>query len=204
MKYTIIEDCSPYYIRFSHNGIDKFIKYSLDIFNQQDWSETNSIKHPGFSHCKLSPNLGKEFLDRIPIASQVELTPNRVSFFRSAPGLDYCAHKDGTNHRFSINYTVKVLDDKCITSWYSDDDCKQYGIDTLNGSSRECINFDKNKHVPLKTMVAKPNECILFNTDIWHSWDNTQSLNDRIILTFRALNPENVYFEDVRKVLLGV
>jgi len=204
MKYTIIEDCSPYYIRFTHNGINEFINYSLDMFNQQDWSKSYSVKHPGFSHCKLDLKEGEDLLSKTPISSKITLTPNRVSFFNSKPGLDYCAHKDGINHRFSINYTVKVLDDKCITRWYSDDDCKNYSIDTLNGSSRECIDFDKTKHVPLKTMIAKSGECILFNTDIWHSWDNTQSVNDRIILTFRALNPENVYFEDVRKILLGV
>ncbi len=33
-----------------------------------------------------------------------------MSFFYTPPNLYYLAHKDGLNHRFSINHTVKILD----------------------------------------------------------------------------------------------
>ena len=53
-------------------------------------------------------------------------------------------------------------------------------------------------------MVAKPNEMILFNTDIFHSWDNTKSDKSRRILTLRAKNYSTFYFDDAKKILFGL
>ena len=203
MKYTVIEDCSPYYIRFTYDGIDEFIEYSLNVYNQHDWSGVVS-RHPGFRVCKLSEELGQEVISKIPMSKQIDLIARRVSFFNSAPGLVYPAHKDGANHRFSINYAVKVLDDKCTTSWYSDKIADLYQMDQLlfdRKVSRECLDFDKTKHTPIKTLVAVQGECILFNTEIYHDFDNSNSTNERIVLTFRAMNPGTIYFDDARKIL---
>jgi hypothetical protein len=99
-----------------------------------------------------------------------------------------------------------VLDNNCVTNWYSDEDLKDYPIDnTVNNLSRECLGFVKENHIPLKSMIAKQNECILFNTEIFHDWDNTTSQNERIVLTLRIieeLKPQT-YFEDVRKILFN-
>jgi hypothetical protein len=139
----------------------------------------------------------------------------RVSFFISKPGLYYRAHKDGLDTRFSINYTVKILDDKCVTSWYCDDDLKDYQIDPLSVesrrnpltavSSRECVGFVKSNHIPTKTMIAKQGEVILFNTDLFHDWDNTTSVNERVVLTLRIAKPlkSKTYFEDAKRILFG-
>jgi len=53
-------------------------------------------------------------------------------------------------------------------------------------------------------MTAKPNECILFNTDIWHDFDNSQSTNRRMVLTLRVNNPSTFYFDDAKKALFGI
>jgi hypothetical protein len=107
--------------------------------------------------------------------------------------------------RFSINYLTRVLDDKCVTSWYSDDDLKVYFIDnTLTQSSRECVGFIKENHTPIKSMIAKQNECLLFNTDIFHDFDNSQSDNTRVVLTLRCRNPNAMYFDDVKRILFGL
>jgi hypothetical protein len=204
MKYKIIEDCSPYYIRFTYDGLNEFSAYMLDVYHKYDWTGKVKTSNPKFMHQKLDPIIGQEVLDRTAIAKDISLTHNRVSFFKSDPGLYYRAHKDGTNHRFSINYTINILDDKCITSWYADDDLKIYSMDKFLLDlhiSRECVEFVKEDHTPLQSMIAKPNECILFNTDIFHDWDNSTSTNERIVLTLRSTTPGEIYFDDAKQLL---
>jgi hypothetical protein len=58
-------------------------------------------------------------------------------------------------------------------------------------------------HIPkLKQMVARPNEMLLFNTDIYHSWEN-KSRHTREVLTMRIRSIPEIYFEDARKILFG-
>jgi len=198
MIYQIIEDCSPFYIRFTHPGIEQVINY-CNIHTPQ----LREMARPFVHHVLPIVNASK-ILEMTPLSKQLSLILGRVSLFMSKPGLYYRAHKDGLKCRISLNYTTQILDDKCITSWYSDDDLKNYLIDTLNRVSRQCVGFKKNLHLPIKTMTAKPNECILFNTDIFHDWDNTQSDNYRVVLTLHLTNPGDVYFDDVKKLLFNL
>jgi len=192
---SIIEDCSPYYIRFTHDGISEIIDTCLSSINDVTFTKK-------WTHHKLHVDIAEKILNMVPFSKEIVFNQNRVSLFVSQPGLYYRAHKDGLTNRFSINYTVKVLDDRCITSWYSDEDLRKYNIDNLaTNNSRECENFVKNDHTPLRSMIAKPGECILFNTDIFHDWDNTNSANERIILTLRDAQPGKLYFEDIKKIL---
>jgi len=202
-KYTIIEDCSPYYIRFTHDGIDKFIDYANKIYNEHDWSHVKSKFNPNFRHCRLPVDIATQILNNTPIADNILLKQTRVSYFHSAPGLKYTAHKDGIDHRFSINYTLKVLDDKCITSWYTDEELSEYHLE-ISEMSRELNEFDSSKHQPIKTMIAQTHECILFNTEIYHAWDNSQSTNERLVLTLRAADTANIYYDDAKKILFGI
>lgn len=194
----IIEDCSPYYIRFKHPGINDIIELYSSFLPDIDNLKSS------FSHLKLPIDQAKQIINLCPLSQYVSFNQNRISGFVSKPGLYYRAHKDGRDHRFSINYTVKILDNNCITSWYSDQDLQDYVIDDLGGYSRECINFDKSKHKPIKQMVAKQSEGILFNTDIFHDWDNSTSSNERVVLTLRANNPGDVYFKDIKQVLYKI
>jgi len=199
MKYEIIEDCSPYYIRFTHEGIEDVINYSNECSPDIQNLDT-------FSHYRLPETQALHMLSLTPISNIMPLMKNRVSLFISKPRLYYRAHKDGLHNRFSINYTNMILDDKCVTSWYSDEDLKDYSIDNLpRKTSRECIGFVKENHTPIKSFVATQNECILFNTEIFHDWDNRTSNNERIVLTLRIieeLKPQT-YFEDARKILFN-
>lgn len=195
--YQIIEDCSPYYIRFTYDGMSEFIKYAQDVYENFPWKNRN----PTFRHSMLPVDLGKDILSKTSIANELPLTQKRVSYFYTPPNYYYRAHKDGLTHRFSINYTIKVLDDKCVTSWYDDEVESSYNMDYLNGVSRELEGFVKENHTPVKTMVAQPNECILFNTEIYHDWDNRNSSNERVVLTLRSTTPESVYYDDVKQIL---
>jgi len=195
--YTIIEDCSPYYIRFTHPGTMNIIDRCRTI------ADSTKYIFP-FIHHRLKRKLGNEILNMTPISTQFELDQTRVSLFVTQPGYYYRAHKDGLVNHVGFNYTIKILDDKCITSWYSDKDLKDYSIDNVFiKTSREAKGFDKTQHRPIKTMTASPNEVVLFNTEIWHDFDNSNSKNERIVLTLRLQRPEEFYFEDVRKIMFG-
>jgi hypothetical protein len=197
MTYTIIEDASPYYIRFTHEGIDTVINKSL-------YHLGNHKKSDNFVNHRFTIPQSVDILTSVPMVKELKLMYNRVSMFITPPGVYYRAHKDGLDHRYSLNYTVKILDDQCITSWYSDEDLENYELVFPNMTSRECSGFDKTRHTPLKQMVAVQGECILVNTDIFHDFDNSTSLNERLVLTFRNVNPSDTYFEDARKQLFGI
>lgn len=193
--YKIIEDCSPYYIRFTHPGIENVISICKKQAAQTEYTK-------GFTHQQLPLPIGMHILSFIPMSKQLHFLKPRVSLFATQPGHYYRAHKDGLNFHIGINYTVNVLDNNCIVNWYSDEDLKDYPIDNLASKrSREADGFDRKKHTPLKSTVFVEGECILFNTEIFHDVDNTASEYQRVILTLRLAYPEDVFFEDVKKIL---
>ena len=197
--YTIIEDCSPYYIRFTHEGLDKIIDICKQGMKGVELEKT-------FTHYKFPPEIRQKILSTTPLSQSLDLNQNRASMFVTKGGRYYQAHKDGSDNRISLNYTVEILDDTCVTSWYSDEDLKDYSLIGLSweNPSKEAMGFDKSKHTPLKSMTAKPNECILFNTDLWHDFDNSQSTNRRMVLTLRVKNHNTFYFDDAKKALFGL
>lgn len=195
--YEILEDSSPYFIRFTHPGIKELCEYCHK--HVPDLSNIEVFQHYIFPY-----EQSQEILKLVPASKKIPFQADRVSLFITAPGYHYTAHKDGANHRFSLNYTIRVLDRKCVTSWYDEEDLKDYKIDDLyNNWSREIEGFDKSKHTPLKTMIARPYEGVLVNTEMWHDWDNSASNNYRIVLTLRHKEPANNYFHDVRKIMFG-
>lgn len=196
MKITIIEDCSPYYIRFLDSDIDQ-------IFSICDNEIEDKKFYFPFTHYIFSKKNALRMKEKCELFKIFDLDLRRISMFVSRPGLYYQAHKDGLNAHFSLNYTYKVLDDKCVTNWYSDEECKNYTIGNFHLKSRECLGFDPTKHTPIKSMTAKPNELILFNTELYHDWSNKESKNIRMILTLRLrdYSKENTMFEDAKEKL---
>jgi hypothetical protein len=204
MSLTIIEDCSPFYIRFTYDGIENVMDYCKENM------PVNTEALEKFTHHKLSKKDGQHMLNLIPFSNKFNFLVDRVSLFLSKPGLNYRAHKDGLNAKFSINYAFLVADDKCVTSWYSDEDIdSKYSIvdseDPMTAQSREALGFKAENHTPVKTMTAQPGECVLFNTDIYHSFDNSASTNLRGILTLRisAREYDVIDFRIARAILFG-
>lgn len=192
--YTIIEDCSPFYIRFTHEGLDEVVAKCMMYIEGIRFTA-------GFTHHRYELHEARDILSSVPMSKQIQMFEQRVSLFVTQPGHYYRAHKDGLDHRFSLNYTVSVKDDKCVTQWYSDEELDIYPLVFPRGTSRECDGFVKERHRPLKRMTAKPNECILFNTDIFHDFDNRRSDNERMVLTLRAQKPAEVYFDQMKSML---
>ena len=201
VMFTIIEDKSPYYIRFTFDGAEDVMSYCRESVKDKVFSR------PGreFHHHAYGEKRAADLLKlTAPISDLIELKKDRISLFVTEPGYCYTAHKDGYDHRMSINFVVQVLDDKCVTSWYSDEELAAYPVDTEKYVSREILEFDKTKHTPLMSMTAKQGECVLFNTDIFHDFDNSKSSNYRMVLTLRAKATGTVYFDDAKKILFGL
>ena len=60
---------------------------------------------------------------------------------------------------------------------------------------------------PVTETIVQPDHAILFNTELWHDWDNSASSNIRGILTlrqkFNGMEPLVGNFFDARKILFG-
>jgi hypothetical protein len=202
----IIKDSSPYFIRYKHTGSDEIIQQCRQLKADQ----IDSIKEPkkNFLHYKLPVANGLDILNRVPHNDQFKFINTRVSLFVFQPGTYYRPHKDGLNCAFGINYIVDVKDSKCVTSWYSDEQFAGRPIDNLaKKNSREIADYDRckewNKIIPVKSMIARQDDVILFNTDIFHDVNNYNSTNERTILTLRTNQGYSMTFFDARKVLFG-
>lgn len=196
LDFKIIEDCSPFYIKFYHSSTKPIIdkcKHIINTLQLPEWT---------FNNHKLPMSQGEEIVSLLPLDLNFNL--KRVSLFVTGPGYYYQAHKDGLDHRFSINYGIEISDDKCVTSWYDDNDLNNYEIEYFNGKSRECNEFIKHNHIPLKSMTLQEGEALLFNTDIFHDFDNSLSNHRRIVLTLRINRPGRTYFDDAKELIFGI
>lgn len=208
MDISIIEDASPYYVRFQHPGISDIIDCCLrSLLDLEDiFASRANPEHAGFAHVRLDRAQGRRILGMTPVARRLPLREDRVSLFITQPGYYYRAHKDGLATRISINYPIMVQDRQCQTRWYADQDLAHYAINNLSQQiSRECQDFDPAAHEPLCEMTAGLGEGILFNTDIFHDFDNSLSDHYRVVLTLRLDSPlrESLYFDHARDLIFS-
>ena len=196
--YTIIEDCSPYYIRFTWEGISNLIK----TVSEHPIDLSNGLERSGYVHYNYGPEMSNYIVSNLPMKDIVDIDKERVAIFVTPPGGKSVIHKDGKAARYSINLPIIINDDKCITRWYNDELLDTFEKENDDYSRVIVVNSDLPE--PSKAITVKSNECILFNTDIYHSWDNGDSSRERRILTLRDSDIENVYFTDIKKILFGI
>ncbi len=205
--YTIIEDASPYYIRFTFPGLEELISYIKSIRPEVEYGAMN------YFHRIFSQADAQKIITKLPMGHEFEWVDKRFTIFSTPPGRCCAIHKDGNAFQgagkfdaVGLNLPLTILDDHCVTSWYADELFK----DKNNSGWPYCYSkvlFDPNgyDHIPkLKQMTAKPNEMILFNSSIYHSWENNKSKNLREILTLRFRKGDSLTFEEVRKVLFNI
>jgi len=200
--YTIIEDNSPYYIKFNMPTV-------VEIANVCKDACSRVFKRPFVSE-QLDNDLMSQVIDLIPKFGLLELSPLRMNFFVSKPGLYSPPHKDGQNMQFGINIPIEISDELCTTNWYTDQSlahCEYYdGPDDFMGMKRyvrEIRNYQVDSVKATVSTVMKPNECVLFNVNQFHDWDNRLSPNRRIILTLRPQPSSFISFEQAAQILFG-
>jgi hypothetical protein len=158
------------------------------------------------THWALPRSIGQSVLRKAQLPP-LDYLENRVSLFITKPGGYYRPHKDAGDHRISINYPIQILDQNCCTQWYSDEQLAGWPIDpdmVKAGMSRESMDFqhpDKARLIPSKSVCFQEGSCILFNTDIFHDFDNSQSEHVRVVLTIRLRDAGEMYFDDFKRIL---
>jgi hypothetical protein len=195
MEYTIIEDSSPFYIKFTHAGHDRIIDIS-----REELKKVSEVKT--FLNYTFSIDVGKQILNLFPLSKKISFQQERVSLFISAPGYKHYVHIDGA--LVSVNYGINIVDNTGITNWYADDDIvnnfRIYPNLPLDRAIIERSAFDKNKQLPVKSFIHKQQEAIIFNSSKYHNFDNSNSKEYRAILTLRTVN-RNITFEDLKKIM---
>lgn len=201
--YVIIQDASPFFIRYTHASCAEII--DMCAFNKRTLVDSLGVSPPSFNHFKFPAVVGADIIAKIPGADSLHLLRERVSLFITQPGRYYRPHKDGLNLQAGINYNVDIRDECCETSWYADEVMAGRPIDTLNGRSREIADFTQRERLTtprLCSMTARQGEAVLFNTDFFHDFDNSTAQHERTILTLRSKDP-NFNFFSVRNRLFG-
>lgn len=198
MTYTIIEDCSPYYIRFKHTGIENLIHTAQSKI-------VNYKGTPDVFHHKLDYYSGLDILNVTPLKDIFTFQRDRVSFLVTKPNARSNIHIDHAS--ISINYGISILDTQCTTSWY-DNESIDNTFNPVCGMpyNRFVVNhniFHSNPVTPIKSFTHIQGECVLINTDLYHDFNNSSSHNERIILTLRIYPHDSVNFNDASKLLLS-
>ena len=203
MIYEIIEDESPYYIKFKFDGLDDMVKF---VQNTTPTFSTNvpkkQIENPDYYHQTFNLNLATQIIDMLPLSKQIEFNKAWLAIFKTPPNGGAGIHKDGQSIRTSINIPISILDEECTTSWYSDDmfdERNSIGAPYTRNIEPDVNNL--NQYKPVKTMIAKVGEAILFNVDRWHAWHNKSKIHYRSMMIMRAVDVINIYFEDIKKII---
>lgn len=197
MRYTIIKDCSPYYVRFTFDGLDRIVQF----IKEHDHLVYLSNKFTGYSHLDFHEDIALQIMDMLPMSNLVPFNKERVAIFETPPGGGCGIHKDGIQTLTSFNIILEAHDNLCETTFYSDKDIT--GIPTGMPYVRHIFSDYAKLYVfnPIKSMVAKEGEMVLFNPNIWHAWQNLKSLNKRRVVTMRLVDPSAVSFEEMKNNL---
>lgn len=198
MSHTIIEDSSPFYFKFTHDGLEKIISICQEELKKiKEFPKVNTF----LSHA-FSIDVGKKILDLLPLSKKITFQEDRVTLFISAPGYKHYVHIDGA--AVSVNYGVSIVDNKCITNWYSNIDIiNNFNLTPdlpWNRSLVKRAEFNKSKQLPIKSFLHRQQEAIIFNSLIYHDFDNTNSKEYRSILTLRPMN-KNLTLDDIKQIM---
>jgi hypothetical protein len=203
--YTIIEDASPFYIRFTFDGLKKVINFILK--QQIDPKNCKSYfgihNNLGYTHRNFSPNIGQDIIKLLPMSNLFDFKIGRVAIFDTPPNGGCGIHKDGIADKIGLNITLEINDDKCITKWYSDSQFINPNPSNIYSRNvyQDFTNLDQFNCI--KTLVACNHEMILFNTDIYHSWQNKSECS-RKVLTLKTVDSISLTYDEAKSRLFGI
>ena len=202
MNIEIVEDCSPYFMKIKHEGMEEIIQIAKDLVAKENFSCVQANSPDELRYQILTQSSTKQVYELSPF-SIIKPPSTYIGVLSVSPNSYYTAHKDGLCNRFGINYYLSVKDDKCTTNWYAEDVGDQYVVANKGAYTRELLEFDSSKHKPVMSTVFREGECVLFNVDIFHDIDNRKSNNHRSLLSLRTINEGDIYFDTVKNLLFG-
>jgi hypothetical protein len=202
MNVKIIKDCRPYFLILEHDQQFDLMSYASRVIEQNNYNWSRKIL--GFSNHRIaSDDLHQIYeLSLIKMFSQ-SFSEIFASIYVTEPGMNYPIHTDGNSKHpinWSINYIITAKDDKCKTKWYSDDSVS--GLKKIETTGNILIKSQDNI-TEIHSEVFAEGQCILFNTAMFHSFDNSDSDNIRRVLTIRKIFNQ-LPFDDIATRVLSV
>lgn len=196
--YKILEDNSPYFIKFYLNGIDNVVSECQHILN-------NIPRTGNFQHHKLDIETGIKVIKMLPFSMHFPINLYRLSLFITPPKYQHYAHIDGDDNTISLNLGIKIQNNLCKTNWY-DKDVIYKNYKTISNLPYDFLRtesvIDNKKNLAASTATLGQNEFILHNSTIFHDWDNSQSDQERIVLTVRPSKKIDPVSFDQAKILM--
>jgi hypothetical protein len=190
----IILDRSPYYCLIEDKNTEQIIQIAREILAEKRFEFIRGTED--FQHSRLLYHDCQKLISLSTLRFLLDKCSRPyASIFSTKAGYYYRAHKDGQTIRYAMNYIIDAGDGVCETHWYSDEVAKHYEINSLGGTSRELEQFDSHNHTAVESTVFQNNSAMLFNTDIYHDFDNRSNTRARHVLTLRYGLPSDFYFE---------
>lgn len=237
MTITITENASPFFVRFTHDGAEEIADICREVLANNTGTIYTQYVENLDAHIDWFPNdlgeyendliivkLPEEAIDRIialmPWKNDVfDFKAGVIFIMRSGPGWQQIIHKDRSN--FGLNYFFEIADDKCITTFYDEEDINKANkverLESLNAADlsnpevakrevnprRFTNGIDPKTLTPTKTFIAKKGDVMILNTDLYHTWHN-DSPHPRFALGLRLSTPYlQVGFEEAITKMLG-
>lgn len=199
--YKILEDQSPYFIKFTFDNI-------FDIVKKCQYILENVERTGEFQHHKLDLDQAIEIIKMLPFRKSFPINGYRMSLFITPPRHHHHTHIDGDDNTISLNLGIKIHNNLCTTNWY-DSKIIYENYTTIQNlpydDPKTAGPVDNKKHIPLKSAVVGQNEFVLHNSTIFHDWDNSSSDFERIVLTVRPSKKiDPIPFENARFLLFGI
>lgn len=117
-KLQVLEDCSPFYIRFTFDKLDSIVQFVISKLN------TLRIRHTsGYSHKDFPIEISEEIISLLPKNFAFQFLVDRVSIFDTPPGGGHHLgpHTDNADNRYSARLHVPILSNSgCIHEWYAE------------------------------------------------------------------------------------
>jgi hypothetical protein len=184
----ISQDNSPYFLKFNLDNVNLRLSEFKSILPKYLFEDDVSDKlYHIYDLSKFEIN---HFFNLIPLNDITEWH-DIVRVVSVKKGFVGPLHKDGINAKSSINIGIHVKNSDCTTYWFDDEkiniksESKKMELDGKNINSRNADGIDWRNIEPSAKTVLEQNELILFNSNIYHTWDNLTGENARVTLKLR-------------------
>jgi hypothetical protein len=155
----------------------------------------------GYCHLDYHEDIALKIIDMLPMSDLFTFNKERLAIFETPPGGGCGIHKDGIKCLTSFNIVLEAHDDLCETTFYNNDQVggTPRGLPYVRNIFSDYSQLEQ--FTPIKRMVAKQGEIILFNPNRWHAWQNIKSPHRRRVVTIRLTDTASVTFKDMKKKL---
>ena len=115
MLCEIVEDHSPFYIKFKFNGVEDFFKKCRDELQNHKLDGGLPVYQRRIDELRAD-----EFLNMLPFSNKINFQKHRLAYIITKPRSSFPIHIDKAS--VSFNFGIDIKDEHCITRWFSSHD----------------------------------------------------------------------------------